>query len=61
MTGYMTMHEEEETIESLTEAVQGMMEILAAHALFLTNILRTMEDAGMQVEGLMVMRKPPLN
>jgi hypothetical protein len=55
------MTEEEETIESLTEAVQGVMEILAAHALFLTNILRTMEDAGMQVEGLMVMRKPPLN
>lgn len=52
--------EEEETIESLTEAVQGVMEILAAHALFLTNIIHALEDAGIEVNGLMH-RKPPLN
>jgi hypothetical protein len=61
MGGKQTMpEEEEETIESLTEAVQGVMEILAAHALFLTSIVRALEDAGIEVDGLMV-RKPPLN
>ena len=51
---------EEETIESLTEAVQGIMGILASHAVFLTNIMRTLEEADIEVKGIMH-RKPPLN
>lgn len=51
---------EKETIESLTDAVQGIMEILASHAVFLTNIMRTLEEAEIEVKGLM-RRKPPLN
>jgi hypothetical protein len=53
------MHEEE-TIESLTEAVQGVMEILAVHAMFLTNILQSLGEADIKVPGLMH-NKPPLN
>jgi hypothetical protein len=54
------MLEEEETLDSLTEAVQGVMEILAVHAMFLTNILQALGEADIKIPGLMH-NKPPLN
>lgn len=52
--------EEEETIESLTEAIQGMMEIISAQAWYITNIVHSLEDAGIKVRGVMNDR-PPVN
>lgn len=52
--------ETEETIESLTKAVQGMMEILAAHSALLTNIVRTLENENIKIYG-MAYRRVPLN
>lgn len=61
MNGNLRMpDEEEETIESLTEAIQGMMEIISAQAWFITNIVHSLEDAGIKVQGIMHDR-PPLN
>jgi len=54
------MLEEEETLDSLTEAVEGVMEILAVHAMFLSSILQALGEADIKVPGLMH-NKPPLN
>lgn len=47
-----------ETIESLTEAVQGIMEILSAHAVMLASIMRSLDEAGIEVVGFMHPQKP---
>ena len=52
--------DEEETIESLTEAVQGMMELLTLQAWHITNIVHSLEDAGIKVQGITYQR-PPVN
>lgn len=52
------MPDEEETIESLTEAVQGIVEIMTAQAWYITNIVHSLEDAGIKVQGIMHDRPP---
>jgi hypothetical protein len=54
------MPEEEETIESLTEATQRIVEILTEQAWFITQIVHSLEDAGIKVRGVMAER-PPTN
>lgn len=54
------MHDEEETIESLTIAMQGILESLTTQAWFITNIMHSLEDAGIKVRGVMHDR-PPTN
>jgi len=54
------MPDEEETIESLTEAMRGIMEVLTEQAWFLTQIVHSLEDAGIEVRGVMTER-PPVN
>lgn len=50
--------EEEETIESLTEALRGIIESLTTQAWFITNIVHSLEDAGIEVRGVMHQRPP---
>ena len=47
------MPDEEETIESLTEAVRGLIEVMTEQAWFITNIIHSLEDAGIEVQGMM--------
>ena len=54
------MPDEEETIESLTEALQGVIEVLTQQAWFITNIMHTLEEKGIKIRGVMY-DKPPLN
>lgn len=49
---------DEETIESLTEAVQGIMEILSAHAVMLAGIMRSLDEEGIEVPGFMQPHRP---
>ena len=52
------MPDEEETIESLTEALRGIIESLTQQAWFITNIIHSIEDAGIKVQGVMSDRSP---
>ena len=52
------MPEEEETVESLTLATQRIIEILTEQAWFITQIVHSLEDAGIKVRGVMN-DKPP--
>jgi hypothetical protein len=54
------MPDEEETIESLTIAMRGIIEVLTEQAWFITNIMHTLEEKGIKVKGVMY-DKPPLN
>jgi len=54
------MPDEEETIESLTEALQGVIEVLTEQAWFITQIVHSLEDAGIKIKGVMN-DKPSLN
>jgi hypothetical protein len=49
---------EEETLESLTEATKGLMEILSTHAVMLAHIMRALDDAQIEVPGFMHPSKP---
>ena len=40
---------EPETIESLTEALQGTMDVVASHGIALAHIIRVLEDEGIRV------------
>ena len=51
------MHEQE-TVESLTEAVRGIMEILSAHAVMLAGVMRALDEQGVAVPGFMQPHKP---
>ena len=42
------MEDEEETIESLAEAMQGIFHVLEAHAGLLVHIMRTLEGLGVK-------------
>lgn len=46
------MHDTE-TIETLTEAVQGIMEILSSHAVMLAGVMRALDEANIEVPGFM--------
>ena len=59
MNGTLRMPEEE-TVESLTEATQRIVEILTEQAWFITQIVHSLEDAGIKVRGVMA-DKPPVN
>ena len=50
--------DEKETIESLTQAMQGIIEVLTEQAWFITNIIHSLEDAGIKVQGVMSDRSP---
>ena len=52
------MPDEEETIESLTEAIQGVIEVLTEQAWFITKIMHTLEEKGIKIQGVMY-DKPP--
>ena len=39
----------EETIDSLTDAMRGIMEILSTHALLLAHITSALNEAGIEV------------
>ena len=58
MSGNLRMPDEEETIESLTEAMQGIIESLTTQAWYITNIVHSLEDAGIKVRGVMHDRPP---
>jgi len=60
MSGNLRMPEEGESIESLTEAMQGVIEVLTEQAWFITNIMHTLEEKGIKIKGVMY-DKPPLN
>ena len=60
MSGNLRMPEEGESIESLTEATQRIVEILTEQAWFITQIVHSLEDAGIKVRGVMAER-PPTN
>jgi hypothetical protein len=49
---------EEETIESLTDAVRGIMEILSAHAVMLAGIMRALDENDIEVPGFMQPQPP---
>lgn len=49
---------DEETIESLTEAVQGIMDILANHAVMLAGVMRALDEANIPVPGFMQPHRP---
>lgn len=42
--------EEGETIESLTEAVQGLMHAVQANGIMLLRVIRTLERLGITIE-----------
>lgn len=44
--------EEEETIESLTETLEGVLHVLEAHAMLLARILRTLHDLGLRFDDV---------
>lgn len=46
-----------ETIETLTEAVQGIMEILSTHAVMLAGVMRALDEEGIEVPGFMQPQK----
>ena len=50
--------DEEETIESLTQAMQGIIEVLTEQAWFITQIVHSLEDAGIKIQGVMSDRSP---
>jgi hypothetical protein len=50
--------DEEETIESLTQAMQGIIEVLTEQAWFITQIVHSLEDAGIKIQGVMSDRAP---
>lgn len=50
--------DEKETIESLTQAMQGIIEVLTEQAWFITNIIHSLEDAGIKIQGVMSDRSP---
>ena len=50
--------EEGETIESLTEAMRGIIEVLTEQAWFITKIMHTLEEKGIKIQGVMY-DKPP--
>jgi hypothetical protein len=52
--------DDEETIESLAEAMRGIIDSLTTQAWFITNIVHSLEDAGIKVQGMMS-QKPPIN
>ena len=52
------MPDEEETIESLTQAMQGVIEVLTEQAWFITQIVHSLEDAGIKIQGVMSDRSP---
>jgi len=52
------MPDEEETIESLTIAMRGIIEVLTEQAWFITNIMHTLEERGIKIHGVMY-DKPP--
>jgi hypothetical protein len=52
------MPDEEETIESLTIAMQGIIEVLTEQAWFITQIVHSLEDAGIKIQGVMSDRSP---
>jgi hypothetical protein len=52
--------DDEETIESLAEAMRGIIDSLTTQAWFITNIVHSLEDAGIKVRGVMNDR-PPTN
>ncbi len=54
------MPDEEETIDSLIEATQRIIETLTEQAWFITQIVHSLEDAGIKVRGVMAER-PPVN
>jgi hypothetical protein len=58
MSGNLRMPDEEETIESLTEAVRGVIDSLTTQAWYITNIVHSLEDAGIKVRGVMHDRPP---
>ena len=59
MNGNLRMPEEE-TIESIAEAVQGIIDVMTEQAWFITQIVHSLEDAGIKVRGVMNER-PPVN
>jgi hypothetical protein len=52
------MPDEGETIESLTQAMQGVIEVLTEQAWFITQIVHSLEDAGIKIQGVMSDRSP---
>jgi hypothetical protein len=44
------MDDEEETVESLAEAMQGIFHVLEAHAGLLVHIMRTLEGLGVRFD-----------
>jgi hypothetical protein len=54
------MPDEEETIESLTEAMRGIIDSLTTQAWFITQIVHSLEEVGIKVRGVMTER-PPIN
>jgi len=60
MNGNLRMLDEGETIESLTEVLHGIIEMLTEQAWFITNIMHTLEEKGIKIQGVMY-DKPPLN
>ena len=52
------MPDEEETIESLTIAMRGIIEVLTEQAWFITQIVHSLEDAGIKIQGVMSDRSP---
>jgi len=60
MNGNLRMPDDGETIESLTAAMQGVIEVLTEQAWFITQIVHSLEDAGIKIKGVMN-DKPSLN
>lgn len=42
----------EETIESLTEAVEGLFDVAGHHAHLIASLIRALDDAGIDIPGV---------
>lgn len=49
--------DEEETVETLKEAIEELMEIMGGHAILLVNILRALQEHNIDIPGLTIPSK----
>jgi hypothetical protein len=52
------MPEEEETIETLTEAVTGLFDTVGIHGHLIASLIRALDDAGIAIPGVRVPMPP---
>ena len=53
------MHDDEETIETLAEAMRGLFDMVGQHAHIIASLVRALDDAGVPIPGIRTPMPPP--